>query len=48
MKWRASVIGIKVDRENHAAELRDALGGLKGPLMKVAQNSGHHSRSFTA
>lgn len=30
-------LGIKVDRENHATELRDALGGLKGPLMKVAQ-----------
>ena len=30
-------LGIKVDREKHAAELRDALGGLKGPLMKVAQ-----------
>ena len=30
-------LGIKVDRENHAAQLRDALGGLKGPLMKVAQ-----------
>ena len=30
-------LGIKVDRDNHAAELRDALGNLKGPLMKVAQ-----------
>ena len=30
-------LGLKVDREKHAAELRDALGGLKGPLMKVAQ-----------
>ncbi|XDZ65943.1 ABC1 kinase family protein [Alphaproteobacteria bacterium LSUCC0684] len=30
-------LGIKVDRESHATELRDALGGLKGPLMKVAQ-----------
>ncbi len=30
-------LGIKVDRDKHSAELRDALGGLKGPLMKVAQ-----------
>ena len=30
-------LGIKVDRGGHAAELRDALGNLKGPLMKVAQ-----------
>ena len=30
-------LGIKVDREKHASQLRDALGGLKGPLMKVAQ-----------
>ncbi|MCE2516572.1 MAG: AarF/ABC1/UbiB kinase family protein [Alphaproteobacteria bacterium] len=30
-------LGLKVDRDKHAAELRDALGGLKGPLMKVAQ-----------
>jgi predicted unusual protein kinase regulating ubiquinone biosynthesis (AarF/ABC1/UbiB family) len=30
-------LGIKVDRDSHARELRAALGGLKGPLMKVAQ-----------
>ena len=30
-------LGIKINREEHAAKLRDALGGLKGPLMKVAQ-----------
>lgn len=30
-------LGWKVDREKHAAELKDALGGLKGPLVKVAQ-----------
>ncbi len=30
-------LGIKVDRENHARDLKNALGGLKGPLMKVAQ-----------
>ncbi|HZH26786.1 MAG TPA: AarF/ABC1/UbiB kinase family protein [Azospirillaceae bacterium] len=30
-------LGLKVERELHAAELREALGGLKGPLMKVAQ-----------
>jgi len=30
-------LGTKVDRVKHAAELRAALGGLKGPLMKVAQ-----------
>ena len=30
-------LGLKIDREKHAVQLRDALGGLKGPLMKVAQ-----------
>src|SRR3954465_101325 len=29
--------GIKIDRAAHAADLKAALGGLKGPLMKVAQ-----------
>ncbi|WP_298724890.1 AarF/ABC1/UbiB kinase family protein [uncultured Ferrovibrio sp.] len=31
------VLGVKMDRARHAADLRAALGGLKGPLMKVAQ-----------
>ncbi|MCA3245374.1 MAG: AarF/ABC1/UbiB kinase family protein [Azospirillum sp.] len=31
------VLGVEMDRAKHAAELRAALGGLKGPLMKVAQ-----------
>ena len=31
------VFGLALDRPRHAAELRRALGGLKGPLMKVAQ-----------
>ncbi|MEZ5667711.1 MAG: AarF/ABC1/UbiB kinase family protein [Alphaproteobacteria bacterium] len=30
-------LGIKIDRAKHAADLRAALGGIKGPLMKVAQ-----------
>ena len=30
-------LGIEIDRPQHAEELRAALGGLKGPLMKVAQ-----------
>ena len=30
-------LGIKIDRGNHAKVLGEALGGLKGPLMKVAQ-----------
>ena len=30
-------LGIKLDRDSHAVQLRDALGGMKGPLMKVAQ-----------
>ena len=30
-------LGLKLERGEHAKELRDALGGLKGPLMKVAQ-----------
>jgi predicted unusual protein kinase regulating ubiquinone biosynthesis (AarF/ABC1/UbiB family) len=31
------LFGIDIDRPEHAAELTAALGGLKGPLMKVAQ-----------
>jgi predicted unusual protein kinase regulating ubiquinone biosynthesis (AarF/ABC1/UbiB family) len=31
------MLGVKLDRAQHAADLRRALGGLKGPLMKVAQ-----------
>jgi predicted unusual protein kinase regulating ubiquinone biosynthesis (AarF/ABC1/UbiB family) len=30
-------LGIAVDRTRHAADLKVALGGIKGPLMKVAQ-----------
>lgn len=30
-------LGLTIDKEKHAGELRAALGGLKGPLMKVAQ-----------
>src|SRR5579862_7168689 len=29
--------GVPIDRERHAADLKAALGGIKGPLMKVAQ-----------
>ena len=32
-------LGIKLDKNKHAAEVRAALGGIKGPLMKVAQLS---------
>ena len=31
------LLGIDIDQPRHAEELRMALGGLKGPLMKVAQ-----------
>ena len=31
------VLGLPLDRSRHASDLREALGGLKGPLMKVAQ-----------
>src|ERR1700709_291662 len=31
------VFGIKMDRSAHAEDLKSILGGLKGPLMKVAQ-----------
>lgn len=31
------LFGFDLDRDRHAAELTRALGGLKGPLMKVAQ-----------
>ncbi len=31
------LFGLTIDRPEHAAELKTALGGLKGPLMKVAQ-----------
>jgi predicted unusual protein kinase regulating ubiquinone biosynthesis (AarF/ABC1/UbiB family) len=30
-------LGVGLDKEKHAGELTAALGGLKGPLMKVAQ-----------
>ncbi len=33
----ARMFGIKTDRSAHAEDLRMVLGGLKGPLMKVAQ-----------
>jgi predicted unusual protein kinase regulating ubiquinone biosynthesis (AarF/ABC1/UbiB family) len=33
----ARYLGIRIDRAAHAEELKAALGGLKGPLMKVAQ-----------
>jgi len=33
----ARYLGLTFDRERHALELARALGGLKGPLMKVAQ-----------
>src|SRR5690554_4851138 len=31
------VLGRKLDRGRHSADLKAALGGLKGPLMKAAQ-----------
>src|SRR5215469_4081311 len=31
------MFGIRTDRASHAEDLRTVLGGLKGPLMKVAQ-----------
>lgn len=33
----ARYLGLGLDKEKHAGELTAALGGLKGPLMKVAQ-----------
>lgn len=33
----ARLFGMELDNAKNAAELADALGGLKGPLMKVAQ-----------
>lgn len=30
-------LGMEIDREQHAKDLQGLLGGLKGPLMKVAQ-----------
>ena len=30
-------LGIKIDRDGHAGQLTEALGNLKGPLMKVGQ-----------
>src|SRR5580658_8068119 len=30
-------LGLPLDRARHAADLKAALGGIKGPLMKVAQ-----------
>ena len=31
------VFGIKTDQAKHAEDLKSILGGLKGPMMKVAQ-----------
>ena len=31
------MFGVSIDRPGHAKDLKNALGGLKGPLMKVAQ-----------
>ena len=33
----AKYLGSNFDKDKHARDLRNALGGLKGPLMKVAQ-----------
>lgn len=33
----AKYLGVKLDRDKHAEQLKSAIGGLKGPLMKVAQ-----------
>ena len=33
----ARYLGMNLDRGRHAADLKAALGGIKGPLMKVAQ-----------
>jgi len=33
----ARYLGLQIDRARHAADLKAALGGIKGPLMKVAQ-----------
>ncbi|HZB92618.1 MAG TPA: AarF/ABC1/UbiB kinase family protein [Stellaceae bacterium] len=33
----ARYLGMPLDRSRHAADLKAALGGIKGPLMKVAQ-----------
>jgi predicted unusual protein kinase regulating ubiquinone biosynthesis (AarF/ABC1/UbiB family) len=33
----ARYLGVPIDRARHAADLKSALGGIKGPLMKVAQ-----------
>lgn len=30
-------LGIDIDKDEHAKKLKDALGNLKGPLMKIAQ-----------
>ena len=32
-------LGVKLDKNKHAAEIRSALGTIKGPLMKIAQLS---------
>ncbi len=32
-------LGVKINKQKHALEIRNALGGVKGPLMKVAQLS---------
>ena len=47
--WRASAISAgRLDRDKHASDLKAALGGLKGPLMKAAQLICHHPRRAAA
>lgn len=36
-RFAGSRLGFKADRSGHASDLKAALGGLKGPLMKAAQ-----------
>ncbi len=33
----ARLLGLTLNRDRHSSELKDVLGGLKGPLMKAAQ-----------
>lgn len=37
MRIAGKKLGFEIDRQKEAVRLREALGGLKGPLMKVAQ-----------
>src|SRR3546814_1320994 len=44
----ARYLGMGLDRDRHSSDLKAALGGLKGPLMKAAQILATRSEEHTS